>query len=174
MRIRKKKHNEPQKKRPMYEVEILAENLSPISLEAVKAYLRLEGCDSEDSLIEQQVKTAIKVAENYCNRAFTEKEVLTRSNDAEFSLLGILDKVIEVKQGGEVVTNGYAVGGVKNPTFLSNGGRWEVKHKTKADMPPEVQEFVNQYVYKLYERGEEIPAPDYELLKPLRNLIWLV
>lgn len=160
----------------MYEVVINQESLEGVNLEVIKQYLRTEGCDAEDALLESQTKTAIKMAENHCNTFFTVKNVTITSDQLDFSMEGILDEITEVKKDNSVVTTGYEVQGKKNPLFLADSsGTWEVTYTTKAFTPPEFEEFVRQAVYKMYERGEsDIPAPDFGLLKQYRRLIWLV
>jgi hypothetical protein len=160
----------------MYEVTINSEQLEGVNLEVIKQYLRTEGCDAEDLLINEQVKVALTRAEKYCNRAFTAKEVTILSDLTEFPLMGTLDEIEEVKLDGVVTTENYSIKGKNDPVFYAETkGEWEVTHTTKANIPFMVQEYVRQSVYKMNERGEQdIPEPDHKLLNPLKRLIWLV
>jgi len=160
----------------MYEVQINSESLEGVNLEAIKQYLRTEGCDAEDALLESQIKTAIKRAENYCNRTFTKKSITVTSDLHEFALLGMLDEVVKVTLDNNEVTANYEVIGRKNPKFIASiAGTWAVTFTTIFDMPPEVEEFVRQSIYKMYERGEaNIPEPDHSVIKPYKRMIWLV
>jgi len=160
----------------MYQQVISSETIVDLTTTA-KQYLRLLNNTAEDALITEQLTVALKTAEQICNRAFSAKSMVIKSDKSEFALLGCLDTAIAIvaKVDG-VVTTEYEIIGEVQPSikFSAIGGIYQVEYSTKADMPVGVKQWIYQKTAQLFERNsEDSREPDNGLIEPYINLVWL-